>query len=362
MFRKILVGVMCGAALIGLLAGPALPVAAQAGALAQLLALVPDTPASRTELWYGSLADLNESLGVQVNSREDVDKLSQQQQFDYLYEIGQQVYYSPFSGLARAPEWQATFGINSFAVARELTVGKEPEQFAILQGNFDVNAVANALSELGYQPAQVGGATIFALGGDNAMAGGAVGQMAGARYNRLFVTPNQIVAAPSTALIQSVLGGGQNLRADPSYAALAAALEGANVVPNTRLLSAALFDGTFLSRALGATGQNPPLPPYQAAGIGYRRGADERAVVFALVYADPNAAAQAGEILLARLNSYVSSLQPGKPVFSGWQFDVQVREAGGVQVAVVAGRISGQTDVAWVKMVQERDIAFLATR
>src|SRR5262245_5044193 len=67
-------------ALIGILTAGG-PVRAQdaGGALEQLLSQVPDNQISRTAIWYGSLNDLEQLLGFQLNSVEDFQKLQKAQ-------------------------------------------------------------------------------------------------------------------------------------------------------------------------------------------------------------------------------------------------------------------------------------------
>src|SRR5260221_891390 len=143
------------------------------GPLGQLLGQVPDSPVSRTIVWYGSLSDLGCVLGFQIKTADDVKKLPRQQQLAYLLDVsGKQVYYSSFSGLDHPAEWKQWFAFASYSIEREITVGADPNWYAILEGQFSSGAITKALQALGYKAAQVGGATVYTLGADNATPGG----------------------------------------------------------------------------------------------------------------------------------------------------------------------------------------------
>ncbi|MCC7209492.1 MAG: hypothetical protein IT323_19440 [Anaerolineae bacterium] len=370
MFKRIAAWACVLIAVLGMMALPVGRVqdaAAQGGPLSAMLARVPDDEAAHTVLWYGSLSDLERVLGVQIDSLDAIDQLPPDVRVNLLWEFGSQVYYSPFSGLDNPSAWASTFGLNSFNVDRELTVGADlPDQYGILEGQFDAGALAGVLATLGYQPTQVGGQTVYALGADNASdAGNAAQYVAGPRYNRLLVTPDTIIAAPSTARIQPALEPGPRIADDPAYAALALALENADTGPDSLLLSAALFGGeTLADNARAAADEamlSAPLPAYTAAGFGYRRGETDRSMVLALAYADQAAAEQAVSSLAARLPNYTSAVDPGRRLFDGWEAQGNVVAGpGGVFVATIIARLPDQTDVSWIGLVRDRDLGFLA--
>jgi hypothetical protein len=337
----------------------------------QMLANVPDNALSRSIVWYGAASDLQAQLGLTIESNAALANMDRTSRFNYLLQFGKQVYYSGFSGLENAGDWEQVFGINSFAITREVTVGPAPRHYGILEGNFDAGLIATALGNLGYQQGQIGNTTVFVYGNDNdANAGSAVGQVAGSRLNRLVVSSNQIIAAPATDLIQTALSGGQALSQDPAYAALLSALEGGGYLPNSQLLCAVLLGGNFgadlANTAFSASGLSreqvgisAQLPAYEIAGIGYRLGGSGRGLVFALIYTDPNQANAAASALSERLAAYSSLQEPGRILFDGWAVTPTVLNAGNVYVAVVVAQMPEETDLAWVEMVQGRDIGFL---
>ncbi len=356
------------------------------GPLETLLGQVPDNEISHTQIWYGSLGDLQQVLGVHIADLNAFRTLSQQQQQAYLLDIGKQVYYSPCLGLDRAGEWEQTFGLNPFAVEREVTVGAAPKWYCILSGSA-LPDITSKLTALGYTTSQVGSSTVYSLGADNAAnPGSPVGKLALANYNRLVVSASQIIAGPSTAMIQAATGGNP-IGQSPAYTALVQALEGASTVPDTQLLSAALFDGAYLAdkvitadplaASLGDSAnadqlqqlrsqlglQNEKLlPRYETAGFGYRRSATARTWVIALVYKDANAANTANGILTDRLPRYQSFRQEGRKLFDGWKINGTVTpSANQLQVVLVTLELPAQTDVAWTDLFMNRDIGFLAT-
>src|SRR6185369_6643923 len=119
MVKRLLVVITILMSVLGLIS----PVLAQGqNRLEQLLGQVTDNEVSRTVIWYGALADLRSILGIQIKSLDDFNKLSRQQQAAYLLDFGNQVYYSPFSGMENVAQWKKTFGIDPFAIDLELTV------------------------------------------------------------------------------------------------------------------------------------------------------------------------------------------------------------------------------------------------
>lgn len=338
---------------------PARAYQAASAPLERLLGQAPDNNVSRTVMWYGSLGELERTLGVEVNTLADLQKLPQAQQVAYLLDIGKQVYYSPFSGAAQ-PNWKAVFGIEPFAVERELTVGTKPEWYAVLQGQFASAAITKALQALAYKPSQLGSATLFSLGADNAPSpNNTVRRLVAENFNRLLVSDQQIVAAPSTAMIQAATASGKMIGNDPAYLALTRALEGQSTLPNTRLLSAVLFDGQYLNNTVLTANRSggQPVPCYQTAGLGYRRDAQNRYWIVALVYGDANTANQASANLAAQIANFASD---NRVLFQGWQVDVKTAPSADTHVVVATMQLPQQTDVELIDLVGRKDIGFLA--
>jgi hypothetical protein len=347
---------LCGLLLLGAMFGasPAPTEALQvSAAFKSLLDRAPDS-GTRTLVWYGALGDLEATLGVSVNSFEDFNALNARQRRAYLLETNSQAYFSPFSGLDQADVWLQQYGINSYAIDRELTVGTGRTRYGILQGTFDATVVSNALAAAGYQNS----GNFFASPDPNG------------DLPAIAIIGDGLIVAPANA-IGNVIAPGQTLGADADYAAAAAALGSGN---GGALISAVLFDGRYLNNTVfgqdrraqldnirGKIGLNEfPLPEYRLAGIGYRFDGSQRTWVVAIPYDDPGTAQAASDILAQRLRRYTSLDNPGAALFDGWEVSATVDAATGRPVAVAIMR--GKADVAWVEIMRNRDVGFLATQ
>src|SRR5450432_694301 len=393
MFRRLMSSVLLALVLVMLMWSGVPDSVASAdapGPLENLLAQVPDNAISRTVIWYGSLADLQQVLGISLKGPTDFTHLNFAQRAAYLLDVNQssqQVYYSPFDGLDHYADWKRLFAIDSYSIERELTVGTAPDWYALLDGKFTSSAIATALQAAGYQASSSGKNTLYSLP-DSALATSAAARLTQNLYDRLIVTDAQIVAAPSSSAIQSATAGGRGILADPAYTSLVQTLEGSAAWPaSTKLLSAALFFGSYLSDAVITTDplaaslsnsaspdqlnqlrtslglQNEKLlPRYLEAGIGYRRDAKNRYMVIVLAYGDADSATQASQILADRLPRYGSFQQQGRKLFAGWKITTNVVPVNSsLQLVTVSMQLPQQTDVAWTDLVTSKDIGFLAT-
>jgi autotransporter adhesin len=354
LIRRILL-VFCAALLmVGALGG--VPVAAQqAASLSGMLSTLPETASSRTLLWYGAIGDLAQVLGLQINTLQDVTNLPNASRLAYLAEIGQQIYYSSYSGLANPTEWQAAYGINSFAIQRELTVGAGNGQYAVLDGAFDAGQIRETLATNGYQQSQIGGVVAFLAGNSGA------NQVSGGRFGAVIASNTRLLVAPRAETLEALATAGNPITSNPDYAALAAALDSDQTAPNTRLLCAVLFGADYFAQNMVASASPGPdgLPGYNVGGIGYRRGSNGRALVIALVYNDVNTANAAGGVLIQRLQNFVRQSEPDRLAFEGWAFSAQVFNVGGRAVLAIASNYPPEADLAWISLVQERDLGFL---
>src|SRR5258708_4199245 len=355
-----------------------------------MLAQVPDNATSRTVIWYGSLTDLQKVLGINLKSPTDFMRLSYPQRTAYLTDVnqsGKQIYYSPFNGVDHYADWKRLFAIDSYTVERELTVGTAPDWYAILLGKFSSAAIAKALPAAGYKATNAGNTAQYALP-DSILATNTAARLTQNLYDRLVVTDTQIVASPTANGIQAASASGSAIVADSGYAALVRTLESSAVWPaNTVLLSAALFNGNYLSDTVitadplaASLGQNTTpgqlhqlrtslglqneklLPRYVTAGIGYRRDAKNRYFSLVLVYSDADSATHASQILADRLPRYGSFQEQGRKLFAGWKIAAKVTASdNGLQLVTLTMQLPQQTDVAWTDLVTSKDIGFLAT-
>lgn len=355
--RKALLLVMLLVLCLGGLVTPTQAWQASGGFLA-LLNRAPDAPASRTQVWYGALGDLEAVMGVTVNSFEDVNAIPSRQRRIYLLETGSQAYYSAYTGFDQSAEWQQQTGINSFAIDRELTAGTGSVRFGLLQGRFDQGAITAALTASGYQSGSASGVPTLTSP-----------EPRRATLPALALVDDLLIVAPANQL-GDVIAPGQTLGADPIYAATAAALDRAT---SGVLVSAVLFDPSYLnqtvfggelSAALNAVrGQigvdDLALPPYALAGVGYRFDGSQRYWVVALAYAEAGAAQAATAVIGERLTRYTSLFSPGPPLFEGWTPAVGVDD--GLGVPVVVAVMPATANVAWAQTMRSVDVGFLAT-
>lgn len=361
--RRAVIGVFLMCLVSTLFLGNTSPIQAQSSGLTVMLAAAPDSQSARDLLWYASLGDLERLMGLNLNTSSDLNGLSRAQLAEYQYELGRLVYYSTYTGLARTSEWQAVFGINSFTIDRELTSAQETDQFAVLDGSFDVGGINAALSAQGYQSVQADSETVLGIGGDNADPGGNVGKLAGARLNRVFPQQNRVIAASSTAAISDAIAasaGGRSLAQNPAYASVAAAL-GASL-PNTNqgtLLSAALFSNDFINQRMSGSTAPTALPAYLAGGVGYQKSASGRVLAIALAYSDQGSAQAAAVALVDRLSVFSSSSQPDG--FAGWNFQNSVTQSGNIALTIVYATMPEETDLAWIELFTRREAGFLKT-
>jgi hypothetical protein len=80
--------------------------------------------------------------------------------------------------------------------------------------------------------------------------------------------------------------------------------------------------------------------------------------VIALAYGNSDTANQAKAALTNNLGSYDSLSQPGRILFDGWKINVKAQS----QVVTATMQMPAETDIAWIELVQSRDLGFLATQ
>jgi hypothetical protein len=328
------------------------PAAAQAQSLGGLLSVALDTEDARKIVWYGSLGTLKNVVGVSLNSLDDLNNLDDRQRRLYLLETNGQLYFSAYNGLDNAGDWLQRYGINSFAIERELTAGTGRTRYGILQGGFDSGSLGNTLTAAGYQA----NGTIF------------IASDAKAALPAVAVAGNTVIVAQADA-IDAVAQPGQVLGNDAAYQAISAVLEDSSTTPG-QLISAVIFNGNYLNSTIigqqkGAQFNNVrgqigvdelPMSLYSLAAVGYRFDGSQHYWVIALAYADAGAAQQANGMIAQRLGRYVS-MDSGAPLFAGWSVNSSVANISGMNVVVAT--MNAQADVAWVETMRNGDLGFL---
>lgn len=194
--------------------------------------------------------------------------------------------------------------------------GKRPRIFLLAEGNFDREIVTGGLQALDYKEDDYAGTAYYRLNEDFDLS--LLTHPLGLLFNRVALLDDQILAAPSTGIIEQLIdanrGESPNLLESEPHRALTVAigeglLGGAFMPPhwivenwnrntvNTRSVSR-------LDRYMEGPEQWGQLSPYDLALFGYRVQGDAEETVLALYYPDHAAAAKDSGELEKRWNSF----------------------------------------------------------
>ena len=192
--------------------------------------------------------------------------------------------------------------------------GSRPRIFLLAEGNFDHEIVTGGLQALDYKEGDYAGTAYYRLNEDFDLS--LLTHPLGLLFNRVALLDDQIVAAPSTGIIEQLIdanrGASPNLLESEPHRALTVAigeglLGGAFMPPhwivenwntvNTRSVSR-------LHRYMEGPEQWGQLSPYDLALFGYRAQGDAEETVFALYYLDHAAAARDSGEFEKRWNSF----------------------------------------------------------
>ena len=192
--------------------------------------------------------------------------------------------------------------------------GKRPRIFLLAEGNFDHGIVTGGLQALDYKKGDYAGTAYYWLNEDFDTS--LIMHPLGLPFNRVALLDDQIVAAPSTGILEQLIdanrGESPNLLESEPHRALTVAigegLLGGSFMPphwivenwntvNTRSVSR-------LDRYMEGPEQWGQLSPYHLAAFGYRVQEDVEETVLALYYPDHAAAARDSSELEKRWNSF----------------------------------------------------------
>ncbi len=192
--------------------------------------------------------------------------------------------------------------------------GKRPRIFLLAEGNFDREIVTGGLRALDYKEGDYAGTAYYRLNEDFDLS--LLTHPLGLPFNRVALLGDQILAAPSTGIIEQLIdanrGESPNLLESEPHRALTVAigeglLGGAFMPPhwivenwntvNTRSVSR-------LDRYMEGPEQWGQISPYDLALFGYRVQGDAEETVVALYYPDHAAAARDSGELEKRWNSF----------------------------------------------------------
>jgi hypothetical protein len=312
---------------------------AAAGEFETLLAGVPNTPTTRIQIWYGSQKTLKDSLGLTIRSAADLSKLSVSQQAAFIKAFDGTLYASDFLGIDETDQ-RAAFGIDSYQVERELTVGRSPAWYNLMEGGVQPVTVAGALTRFGYKSQAAAPGTLYTTPGPNAPA------IAATLYKASYLTSSQVFFANSPELLTPLPGVANKtvpvITADPKALVVIQAIE----PDGTPLITAHLAEQSGLFYGLSYTRD--------------RNGA-QRWIV-ARGYASQAEATAAANTLPATITNYrsVGKSYEGRQLFRGWTVKASVATLNNQAFAVVAVLTPlANADLGLVPLIKERDLGFL---
>lgn len=345
--------------------------------LLAMLARVPDTPTSRSEIFFNDRQaieaayppaqmpiDWAEFTTLDADNATDKDLFPLAVWWRVFFNIGS----SPMSQyFMQSADMPGAVGFDVFQINQELSYGRPPEQTLQLAGNFDLDAVRAAFSANGFVQQDRNEVELW-CSPDGCDAGNMVnvrdrnvanpfgGEIG--RKQPLLISEGNLLSSPSIQVIENHLAvsdGSMSSLADvPEYRAAIEAVTTQGI-----LLQAYIWDGELLNRLGDLSLPLDRIPPEQRKELvemmldGYETlpayelllFADtvtetEQVAKVALVYSDAEAAKQASIILPNRLNSYVS-LRVNRP-FTEFLQDRRVAEP---QVEVLKNTDEGKTVV-----------------
>lgn len=324
---------------VGLIAGTA---QGEETPLLRMLARIPNTSAARESLSYVDYRAL-------IAARPGASTVSSWLEFELTSSIGgsgSRQLMAALIGIQSGPAFFSrsfpqggamaeAVGFDLFTIERAAEFGTPPETVAILEGDFDTDAVIAAQTARGYTEDDVGDLTLLCGvdGCDSGMNtnlrdrnpanpfGGEFG-----RSQPVLVGEQLVASSPSIEALDltasTINGEGDSLADDTDYAAAAEAISTDGVLlqayfiapANIPPLSEALLDAVSMTAAeikmLRATlAQNfVPMPPYSLIAIADAATDSEQLGLVALVYADQADAEAAAALFPAQLQDFESLL------------------------------------------------------
>ncbi|NLX08963.1 MAG: hypothetical protein GXY36_04860 [Chloroflexi bacterium] len=365
--------------------------------LLDLLRFVPDEPNYAEFVVYGDLAAWHASWDVpRLESLADLETLDDLAAQQWLFTLPRQTVPPDVLGLQylRSEDMRAFYGFDLFTVERFLTAGQPPDLLNVVEHRQNPTVIGAALEITGYEVEPLGeGATLYGILEDYESGLGRdlprVGMLGG--LNRIAVLDGRLLIARATAIVQGALeayqGEQPSLAENPAFRAGAAALNDPSLDDTGELVGAILLSGMVAADPMYLLGQpqgtdietlrerlreqlgDRPLPVYDALAFGTRHTEGATYLVLAVVFLPETDAAEAAEVLVERLNNYVS-VYTQQPVSGQWALDRSGGiEAEGRPVALVTLRVDDPVPdpdrpgpgaiPAWLDMILRRDLGFL---
>ena len=203
--------------------------------------------------------------------------------------------------------------------------GNRTPTFLLAEGSFDRENVAGGLQALDYKEGDYAGTAYYWLNEDFAPSLHPLGLLLGLLLNRVALLEDQILAAPSTEILEQLIDANRGespnlLESEPHRTLIQAIGEGLIggafmpphwIVENWNTVNTGPV--SRLDRYMAGPEQWARLSPYDLALFGYRVQGDAEETLIALYYPDPAAAARDSAELEKRWNSfYYDPRGPGK--------------------------------------------------
>ena len=194
--------------------------------------------------------------------------------------------------------------------------GNRTPTFLLAEGSFDRENVAGGLQALDYKEGDYAGTAYYWLNEDFAPSLHPLGLLLGLLLNRVALLEDQILAAPSTEILEQLIDANRGespnlLESEPHRTLIQAIGEGLIggafmpphwIVENWNTVNTGPV--SRLDRYMAGPEQWGRLSPYDLALFGYRVRGDAEETLIALYYPDPAAAARDSVELEKRWNSF----------------------------------------------------------
>jgi hypothetical protein len=226
-------------------------------------------------------------------------------------------------------------GIDPFSIERVVVYGEPPGEVVLLEGDFDTEAIAAAHAVRDYQELTVDGITLWCGSADcdgsfMDLSSREPADPFGGRLGRrqpLFVTNSLVASSPSTPRLvtqaQASEGDATTLAQNTDYSSLAEAItqerqllqawfiSPLDIAPVSATLVTAMMGAEISADQIAALqaameDEFTPLPQYRLVALGDTATENEQIALVALVYSNSDRASTAGEILVQRIEDYVS--------------------------------------------------------
>lgn len=308
----------------------------------QLLGAIPDNPGALEDFSYVDFRAIvagREGAPLVTNGEEwqamrEEDSLESQLWFAAF----QAIYSGPsdlMQNIARPFEMRDAIGIDPYTIDRAVTYGLPPSAVAVIQGEFDTDAITAAYTARDYLENERSGFTLWCgneecdgtrtnLASRNPADpfGGALG-----RQQPVLIAETLVASSADIERLElqaeALAGEAPTLADNADFRAIAEAItqdgllrqmwfvNPVNITPDSSAVVGAIAENPesaseVATREAERAENAAPIPPYRLAAFADIATETEQIAVIALAYTDAEFAEGAGEILLDRMENYVS--------------------------------------------------------